>query len=332
MNDLRLEELFDKYIHNRCSGEELEELLDLLQNLEGTILERHMHALWENKRGYPVPDGEVDWRKMLDQVKSESAQTPKNRINTGWFRYTAVATLLLSLSIGGYFWLTEWGRHNNDLVENTVPIIKRDTVLLSDGTQIVLNSGSTLRYPKQFVGGTREVHLDGEGFFDVAKDPDKPFIVYAGELKTIVLGTSFNVNAYSGQSKAEVTVITGQVHVEETKTGRQVDLIANEKVIHTRKQDQFVKSVDVKVEHDVAWNAGRQTFEDVPLDDIVQQYYRRYGKRLKIEGTALYNCRLSLVFDQESPGEVLEMIRLLTNAQVRAEGDVSILYGTGCPE
>lgn len=328
MKHLRIHELFQKYLDNSCTDAELTELLDLLDREDNAVLDKPLRQLWEIKRGQAVPS-EVDWMAMQQRVTNSIPSRANVRRLRDWYRYVAAVVLLL-FSLVGYLWYKSDLSNTDILVESVVPIVQRDTVMLADGSRVVLNAGSTLRYPAHFTGATREVYLEGEGYFEVAKDPSKPFIVHAGQLKTKVLGTSFNINAYAGQSKMEVSVVTGKVQVEETKSGRAVDLLPNEKVRYTVKDDQFAKIETADIKSDLVWNAGRLAFEDAPLTDIVQQYYRRYGKKIEVQGEGLHSCRLSLVFDQESPDEILKMIALLTNAQVREEKGIFILYGTGC--
>src|SRR5690606_20930247 len=193
--------------------------------------------------------------------KHPRATVPRLR---NWYNYAA-AILLISLLFGAYLWYKKQASHTELLVESVVPIVQRDTIMLMDGSRVILNAGSSLRYPERFSGIVREVYLEGEGYFEVAKDPGRPFIVHAGPLKTKVLGTSFNINAYAGQSKMEVSVLTGKVQVEETKSGRSVDLLPHEKVRYTISDDKFAKIEVADINKDLAWNTGRMAFEDAPL-------------------------------------------------------------------
>ncbi len=329
MKDQRIQYIFRKYLDNACTDDELDELLDLLDGEDNTALDGPLRQLWERKRGYTVPSGQIDWNTMQQRIEGNTYRQATAARLRSWYRYAA-AILLVSFSFGAYLWYKNQASHTDLLVESVVPIVQRDTIMLMDGSRVILNAGSSLRYPERFSGNTREVYLEGEGYFEVAKDPTRPFIVHAGPLKAKVLGTSFNINAYAGQSKMEVSVLTGKVQVEETNSGRSVDLLPHEKVRYTIADDQFAKTEVVDVNKDIAWNTGRLAFDDAPLSDIVQQYYRRYGKKIEIESEGLESCRLSLVFDRESPEEILKMIALLANAQVKEEGSTVILYGQGC--
>src|ERR1019366_6846207 len=89
----------------------------------------------------------------------------------------------------------------------------KSKIVLSDGSVVTLNSETTLRYPAEFNGQTREVYLDGEAFFDVAKDHKHPFIVHAGKMNVRVLGTAFNIKSYANDATSETTLIRGAIEV-----------------------------------------------------------------------------------------------------------------------
>ena len=106
-----------------------------------------------------------------------------------------------------------------DSIEVIAPIGSRTVVQLSDGSEVHLNYGSKIKYPQVFSGDTREVILSGEGYFQVAHNPDKPFIVNTGKLNVKALGTVFNVLAYPGEDNIETTLIEGKVVLEQTENG-----------------------------------------------------------------------------------------------------------------
>jgi len=104
--------------------------------------------------------------------------------------------------------------NNEGLVEQTNNSNKPQIITLSDGSSVLLQPNSKLSYPKIFTGNERKVYLSGEGFFEISKNPKKPFFVYANEIVTKVVGTSFRVKAYSDQPDVEVLVRTGKVRVK----------------------------------------------------------------------------------------------------------------------
>ena len=146
--------------------------------------------------------------RMWMNIRKETLN--RQRLNYGWIT-VACAVLLVSI-IGYQFFFT------TDTI--AVPAVATNTfsndvrlLRLPDGTRVWVNQNTHIEYPKEFEGDERKVTLKGEAFFEVAKDPSKPFIITSGNITTTVLGTSFNVKAYEGKS-AEVSVRTGKVKVE----------------------------------------------------------------------------------------------------------------------
>ena len=104
--------------------------------------------------------------------------------------------------------------NNDGLVEQTNNSTISQVITLSDGSSVILQPNSKLSYPKIFTGNERKVYLSGEGFFEISKNRKKPFFVYANEIVTKVVGTSFRVKAYPDQPDVEVIVRTGKVKVK----------------------------------------------------------------------------------------------------------------------
>ena len=150
-------------------------------------------------------------------------------------------------------------------------------LVLSDGTRVWLNSESELEYPVKFGRGEREVRLQGEAFFEVARDEARPFIVTAGDVRTRVLGTSFNVKAYADEDDVLATLFTGRVEVAPIRDlarrvvlspGRQADWNA-------RAGRMEVSEVDLR--HAAAWRRGMFIFDSEKIGDITRQIERWYG-------------------------------------------------------
>ena len=136
------------------------------------------------------------------------------------------ASLALFIFAYTYFFTMELSRSSEpiELVTKTTSKGQKATITLPDGSVLKLNSESSITYPKQFNKNVREVSLNGEAFFEVAGNPKKPFIVSSEGLRTKVLGTSFNINAYKDFSEIAVTVVTGRVEVSGKDKGEAYSL------------------------------------------------------------------------------------------------------------
>lgn len=166
-------------------------------------------------------------------------------------------------------------------------------VVLPDGTAAWINAASTLRYPSRFSGKERRVELNGEAYFEVTKDPVKPFIVQTSDMNVRVLGTHFNVMAYGEDHQHIATLLEGSVIV--TRGSRQETLKPGQEARVSGGSDQVAVS-DADVEEAIAWKDGLFQFEDVDLPTILAQVARWYDIRVVYAGqvpTDLYRGKIS---------------------------------------
>lgn len=165
----------------------------------------------------------------------------------------------------------------NQLAYNTIIIPKGGEykLTLADGTKIWLNSNSKLRYPSQFGKGARKVQLEGEAFFQVARDAEHPFIVDVTTAEIKVLGTSFNVNAYNDQDEIFTTLVEGKVEVNDDFRGTSHELLPNYQLCFNKLNGKTSKKI-VDTRLYTAWKDGRFVFENRSLEDIMIRLSRWY--------------------------------------------------------
>ena len=170
----------------------------------------------------------------------------------------------------------------------TVPAGGQYKIVLPDGTRVWLNAASSLKYPVTFTGSKRSVELTGEGYFEVAKDASHPFEVRALGSVVQVLGTHFNVNAYSNEPALRVVLAEGSVKLNEStllKPGEQASIAADGKV----------KTTAADVETTLAWTKGEFNFKETPLPDILRQIARWYDASVEDQTqiTEHFNAKIS---------------------------------------
>lgn len=162
----------------------------------------------------------------------------------------------------------------------TVPYGKTYKVLLADGSQVYLNAGSTLEFPNVFTGATREVRLTGEGFFDVAKNPQKPFQVHTGPLTVAVLGTRFNVAAYAESGFIETALEEGSVALHQNKDPKSgMVLIPGELASFNRNTQQLTKEPG-NIKQEIAWIYGELLLDNTPCTEILKTLERHYNVKI----------------------------------------------------
>lgn len=193
---------------------------------------------------------------------------------------------------------SEWlHRHNGKAT--------RASIELADGSKIWLNAQSKLTYPEVFNGASREVYLEGEAFFDVAANPQKPFIVHLSTGIVYVLGTSFNVRAYEN-GPVQTTVKTGKVAFISKREGNPdtVYITPDEKVTYQPIVQNIIKEATI-AEEDIAWTEGRLVFRDRTLEDILSELERTFGKKVTFVSEAPRNYRMTGSFRDNNLQDIM---------------------------
>lgn len=208
-------------------------------------------------------------------------------------------------------------------------------IVLSDGTKIMLNASSTLRYPTRFTGAFRTVEISGEGFFEVVQAKDQPFVVKCKQLEINVIGTSFNVSSYPDEERERVAIITGRVKVGAVGLDREthdVQLLTPGKQATLQDSRLMVNTIDVDTE--IAWTKGYFAFNTCTLEDVLKQLSRWYSidevsyseQALKKE---LFSGTISR-YDQIS--QVLHKLALTGTVAFRTEGQtIQVIRGDISP-
>lgn len=156
---------------------------------------------------------------------------------------------------------------------------KIGNLMLSDGTKIVINANSTIKYPKEFKGNYREVELSGEAYFEVAKDKSKPFSVLANGIKTTVLGTKFNVLAYKNLPEVNVALLEGKVEVATASGNDKIILNPSEQATYTIKNSSLTRT-SFNAELISSWKQGVIVFENANFKAIAQKLQNIYGIKI----------------------------------------------------
>ncbi|MDN3672874.1 FecR family protein [Flavobacterium branchiarum] len=228
------------------------------------------------------------------------------------------------------------------LVEQTNHSNKSQIITLSDGSSVLLKPKSTLSYPKTFTGNERKVYLSGEGFFEISKNPQKPFFVFANEIVTRVVGTSFRIKAYSDQPNVEVLVRTGKVIVKSnellTKSEKkEVVLLPNQALRFVRQGFTFNKITDITQDESLAHSVGNIEqlsfeFTDIPVTQILKTIEQAYLVKIDYPHSKLKDCHLTTSLSDQPLPEKLKIIckSLGNNTSYEMNGNQIIITSNGC--
>lgn len=208
---------------------------------------------------------------------------------------------------------------------------QRIFVNLPDGSKVWLNGGSSIKYSASLNDNeVRDVYLHGEAFFEVAKNPKRPFLVHASEMVIKVVGTSFNVRSYNEDETIETTLVEGKVLID-TKgdtPNKNLVLAPNQKAVFTKESEE-VTLTNTDPEAVVAWKSGTLVIENETFTDAARKIERWFGTEINIENGD--NCRISLKIEDESLADVLELMQLTTKIKYEIEAN-KILLDVDCDQ
>lgn len=193
---------------------------------------------------------------------------------------------------------------------------------LDDGTRVHLNYGTTLIYPRKFNGDTREVELEGEAYFFVAKDANHPFVVHTPEGDVKVYGTEFNINTQDDEGTTRIVLVNGSISVT-PKGGREQMIRPNEMAVISSGECMF-STVDVAPY--VSWNTGMFIFADCPLEKLMRVLSRWYNKRVEFNSDDIRQIEFTGTINKYGDiSPALKAIHTVTGLRIEMKKDLIII-------
>lgn len=312
----RLEHLLKKRFNGSLTAKEEIDLMRLLKDPEN---DAQLSDFID--RAYETGD-EPDGRNLLSREKSDRifneitsghSETSSRRLRPALWM-AAAASLLVVLSV--VLLLNRKNISSQGARVAATPAIPdrvvstssdHQFVRLPDGSTVILNKNSRLRFPAKFTGKTREVTLIGEGYFDITSDRGKAFIVHTGKIKTVVLGTSFNIKAYRSDGNIDVTVTSGKVSVVAERRVL-AELTPNQKISYSY-LDSKSKKTTTNASDAIEWQSRDLFFDNVTMKEAAEMLEQRFHARILFASEQTGDCRFSGTFLKgESLNQVLEVI------------------------
>lgn len=246
--------------------------------------------------------------RLLGMIAAEE----RPRARRVWLRYAAAIVGVVMIVAAGWAGADAWRRHAETVVMAVAqaPADRNMSVSLSDGTRVWLRKGSSLRYPKDFAGrGTREVTLDGEAFFEVSENPQRPFTVRSNDLNVTVLGTVFNMNSGSRGGDAEVSLAKGRVRASAAGDGGSIVLRPGQKASVDR-ETGFLQVSEADAYADGLWHEHKTPFRNANLRYIARQLETMFGVRVILhEGLDMTRRYNGVIDERESVDSVLNLLK-----------------------
>lgn len=282
--------------------------------------------------GVGKTDVEDVWTRLQEQTQEAR---PVRRLPTAW--WAAACLLLVAGSLTT--WLvsrTPAMRVASEPAGISLVEVRNDgsaerIVSLGDGSTIRLAPQSTVRIDTAF-RERRNVYLSGEAFFEVARDPKRPFLVHTNGLITKVLGTSFRVTAYDKDARVTVQVRTGKVAVYPSRTTENAGLLLtpNQQAYFLRKESQLGRGLVDNPKLLPEAVKDRFAFEDTPMPDIFRALEKAYGIRIVFDEEVFGKCRMTTTLDEGMLFEKLNVICTVSGASYQSVDGEIVITGRGC--
>lgn len=308
--NIEIKNLLSKYINNKCTAEELLQVKAILQS---GLYQQEWLAVMEDEEaannlveGIDLSGHVFDTAKVFKKI-TESTEPVVKRYPYKWAIGIA-ASLLISLTAGYLARYTSFApKQRNYIAKQVTHAGEQKIVTLTDGSTIILNNRSELRYSSHFASNKREVYLKGEAFFNVKHDTKRPFIVHTTNLKVQVLGTSFNVKSYQNDNHTSVGVVTGKVGVNGSKTKKTYMLLPGNLLSCNNNAGTF-KQLSVSTDEILGWQKGLLVFHQEALEEILPELERWYNVSVKVNRKQLLNKRITASFSRKPLNEVMEIL------------------------
>ncbi len=278
-----MKNLEEKYKNNQLSLDELLELRDKVNSMNDEKLEETMCESWMND---DIDISNVSLAQM-NRIKKEvdraiGKDRPAHSLIMKIIQIAAVILLPVFIILSFYLY-----RENNTLSaeEMLVSTAKREraNITLPDGTRVTLNFDSKLGYkPKSYNREERNIHFEGEGYFQVAQNENCPFIIDSEGLQVKVLGTTFNLFVRRTSANAELFLEEGSVSFTSVKTGKSVTLLPNQMAILEYNTGKITVNSNVEKERTVAWLHGELIFRNEKFATVIQTIEQNYGMKITL--------------------------------------------------
>lgn len=316
-----------------------------------SVIEEHQYIPSDDKQR------EVFMRlqKSIESITVVNPTKEKNISKVSYFKISSsrgvkLTATLVCLAVAFFlgWWFKERDLTNgvlgNDKGELEIVInnsTSTKSIVLGDGSSIILKPNSTLQYPIVFNADHREVKLSGEAFFEIAKDQKRPFLVYADKIITKVLGTSFTIRAFENEKNVSVKVSTGKVSVftesdvkaNQNKKNAQLEgiiLVPNQQVIFSRAESKIVKSL---VDNPAILGSTSSigfVFHDTPLKTVFEQLEKAYGVDIVFDQDVMANCFLNASLEEMPLFDKMRLICKGINAHYEVIDTHIVVTGKGC--
>lgn len=329
-----IDKIIAKYLQNKASKTELQALDNWLQqSSENQELFDELLLIWKEPSREPVLiNAEEVKERVWSQVSdippaTHPTRRPKRLQLPYYLKIAAAAAVLVSLTFSLYYFLQE-EKPARKVISNTItktnPAGQKSRINLPDGSIVWLNAASVIQYDENFTDTSRNITLKGEAYFEVTKDSLRPFNVKTKNLSLVVLGTSFNVNAFENDDLTHIALIEGKLKVAQLNNADAgaVVLEKGEGVAFNRNTTTLSKIQLTAADRftNMSWRDGVLDFNEDDFDSFIKKIERWYDVKVKVTGEPSHNWRIKASFKNEYLSNVLKSIAFNKDFRYELEG------------
>ncbi len=292
-------------------------------------------------------DIQDDLRNVLGRIEKPTLRVSHKKRRFSHSRlWMAAAVFIIGFAVSWFVFQSPGLIQDAQIAWHIVETPKgsKTKIILPDGSKIWLNAGSKLKYPKEFAPHSREVYLEGEAFFEVAKDDHKQFLVKTHDIIVKVFGTRFNVKSYPEDNTVETTLVEGSISILKSSpegkiSGKEIKLEPNERIVlykgsqnitppEIKKekikklpeiQPKLVLSKSIDPSRYISWKSGRLIFRSEPMEKLAVTLERRYDVRIHFVDEEIKKYKFTGTIENETIEQVMAAIRLASSIDYKIE-------------
>lgn len=328
----KLTDIANKFLAEQvCSKQELGELKKWLSNPSSALeVEAWLSEHW-------AMSPEIDSGTMIESVFQQIETYQHVEVEAGLSLtrilkiYQRIAAFLLIplIGCGILYWVANSGQSCGTLTETIAPRGQKSQIVLADGTKVWLNSETRIKYPGTFSKDQRDVYLEGEAFFEVSKNRRQPFIVHTSGVDVKVLGTKFNVKAYSDENQIETSLFEGKINLllDSSSPTKSIEkeIAPGQSFVYSKASHQLA-ATSLPLEEINGWKNNQLIFKDDTFSNLVKKVERWYDVKIVYDEKLFNDRRLTVeLYEGERLERLMEIIsKALSVNYIYAKGEIRL--------
>ncbi|NGP89812.1 FecR family protein [Fodinibius halophilus] len=327
--------LLARYLADECTAEETQKVEQgVAKDVENAQKLKQFKRIWDiseedHSSMHGVFDTGEQWQQLQSRLEKEGELNRESKRDSFAAKYRSasvhsmtqklirVAAIFLIAGLIGVFAYQNWYEPKPEVSETVLREVstanaQRVNLRLADGTEVMLNADSDIKFPNQFDEDIREVYLMGEAYFDVATNSKRPFVIHSRGAVVRVLGTAFTVRSYEEDRQVQIVVEEGKVSVEDSsaESANKALLTANEMGSYSLNSNEITTSKVDDIQLYLSWKKGYLKFRDKPMKEVALALERRYGVEVSFQSSEIRDKQLTAFLKSRSIKNVLNVIAM----------------------